>query len=307
MIPNGTIVFSPPSLKFRTAGFPQYGFKREVRRDLRRGNTPTYTRRKCERGKPVVLADMTAAAVPTRSRPEALGSPTGYVVRSDLGLLWPHPSHSWPPRDLCIRSRSTSGGEWVPNLSCPSVRACHPQYPGGSDRSLRLTPSCPRWPSPNLSWLGIHMLSARWFSRELRNEAVSGSLALRPARWLALHQQGRLRLSFRRPGHPEPTSVMTTREPVNSRDRTCTGKTDNRMGCKQISQIAQKRRDKKRFENQAELVYLPRCVGSEITSFALLFLRNLRNLWTNSFRFTASKVANVGTRTGLRSNRCGKL
>src|SRR5437868_3419770 len=30
----------------------------------------------------------------TRSRPEALGSPTGSVVPSDHGLLWPHPSHS---------------------------------------------------------------------------------------------------------------------------------------------------------------------------------------------------------------------
>jgi hypothetical protein len=31
------IVFPLPPLKFRTAGFPQYGFKREVRHDLRRG------------------------------------------------------------------------------------------------------------------------------------------------------------------------------------------------------------------------------------------------------------------------------
>ena len=29
-------VFSPPSLKFRTAGFPQYGFKRKLHGDLRR-------------------------------------------------------------------------------------------------------------------------------------------------------------------------------------------------------------------------------------------------------------------------------
>ena len=28
-------VFSPPPLKFRTAGFPQYGFKQEFNRDLR--------------------------------------------------------------------------------------------------------------------------------------------------------------------------------------------------------------------------------------------------------------------------------
>jgi hypothetical protein len=32
-------VFSPPPLKFRTAGFPQYGFKQEFDRDLRRSST----------------------------------------------------------------------------------------------------------------------------------------------------------------------------------------------------------------------------------------------------------------------------
>src|SRR5713226_1278112 len=51
---------------------------------------------------------------------------------------------------------------------------------------------------------------ARWFSRGLRNEAESGSLALRPARLLALHQQGLLLPSFRRPNHSEPTSAITT-------------------------------------------------------------------------------------------------
>ena len=51
---------------------------------------------------------------------------------------------------------------------------------------------------------------ARWFSRELRNEADSGSLALRPARLPALHQQRLLLPSFRRSGRPEPTSAITT-------------------------------------------------------------------------------------------------
>ncbi|MFI5460561.1 MAG: hypothetical protein ACHRXM_34540, partial [Isosphaerales bacterium] len=34
--PKGIPVFSPPPLKFRTAGFPQYGFKQEFNRDLHR-------------------------------------------------------------------------------------------------------------------------------------------------------------------------------------------------------------------------------------------------------------------------------
>jgi hypothetical protein len=42
------------------------------------------------------------------------------------------------------------------------------------------------------------------------NEADSGSLALRPARLLALHQQGLLRPSFRRTDRPEPASAITT-------------------------------------------------------------------------------------------------
>src|SRR5713226_10381813 len=36
-------VFPSPPLKFRTAGFPQYGFKREVDADLRGENKSTYT------------------------------------------------------------------------------------------------------------------------------------------------------------------------------------------------------------------------------------------------------------------------
>lgn len=36
----GHAVFPPPPLKFRTAGFPQYGFKLEFGRNLRQGITP---------------------------------------------------------------------------------------------------------------------------------------------------------------------------------------------------------------------------------------------------------------------------
>ena len=51
---------------------------------------------------------------------------------------------------------------------------------------------------------------ARWFSRGWRNEADLGSLSLRPARLLALHQQELLLLSFHRQGHPLPMSAITT-------------------------------------------------------------------------------------------------
>ena len=208
------VIVSPlPPLKFRTAGFPQYGFKREVRRDLRQGDTPTYTRRQYVLGKPVVLADKHLAVLrlplPTHSRPEALGSPTGCVVRSDHRLLWPHPSHSWPVHGLSSSPVDRCGDEWFPTLLCLSVRACHPQDPGEPDRCVRLLLPYPQWSSPNPSWLDIHSstpLVLAW----TRNEAGSGSFSLRPARLLALHQQGHLLPSFRRPGRPGPTSAITT-------------------------------------------------------------------------------------------------
>ena len=136
------------------------------------------------------------------SRPEALGSPSGCVVRRGPCLLWPHPSHSRPPGGLFPSFAGRCGREWVPNLICVSVRACHPQDPGGLDGCQRLFLPRPHWSSSSLQRLDIRNRRARWFSRGACNEAVSGSLPLRPARWLALHQQGRLLPSFRRTGRP---------------------------------------------------------------------------------------------------------
>ena len=108
-----------------------------------------------------------------------------------------------------LRSSGNHGHERVPNLICVSVRACHPHYPGGPIGSKRLLLPRPHWSSPSLHKLNIHM-PALVGSTRLRNEADSGSLALRPARLLALHQQGLLLPSFHRPGHPNPASAITT-------------------------------------------------------------------------------------------------
>ncbi len=137
-----------------------------------------------------------------RTHPEALGSPSGCVVRRSRRLLWPHPSHSLPPNGLFASSGGRFGHEWVPNLSGVSVRACHPQHPGGSRGSMRPRRSRPPWSSPSLQRLDIHIPHARWFPRGPCNEAESSSLALRPARLLALHHQGRLLPSFPQPGRP---------------------------------------------------------------------------------------------------------
>jgi len=161
----------------------------------------------------MVLADKhqndVRRSIPTHTRPEALGSPTGYAVRPDHCLLWPHPSHSWPSNSLFASSVRPYGDEWFPNLLCLSFRTCRPQYPGGCDRCNRLLLPDRQWSSPSPSRLDIH-ISTQLVHMWSCNEAGSGSLALRPARLLALHQQGLLLPSFRQTGHPETTSVITT-------------------------------------------------------------------------------------------------
>jgi hypothetical protein len=153
---------------------------------------------------------VSVSGTPPQSCPEALGSPAGSVVRPGQGLLWPHPSHSSPSGGLSSSSAGHSGGEWVPNLSRVSVRACHPQYPGGPVGCPRLLLPRPHWSSSSPQRLDLHKPQARWFSPGPCNEAESGSLALRRARGLALHQPGLLLPSLRRPGRPGPTSVITT-------------------------------------------------------------------------------------------------
>ena len=70
-------VFPSPPLKFRTLGFPQYGFKRRVGRDLR---LTTYTRPKPSVAGPMALAGKRSSllTVASPSRGPWLGA--GYVV-----------------------------------------------------------------------------------------------------------------------------------------------------------------------------------------------------------------------------------
>ena len=92
-------VFSPPPLKFRTVGFPQYGFKREFDRDLRPpGVARAVTPRQLIRGLSSYLRrELQAVAglspkrhsplLTERSRPEVLGSPAGSIVPPGQRLL----------------------------------------------------------------------------------------------------------------------------------------------------------------------------------------------------------------------------
>ena len=92
-------MFLPPPLKFRTVGFPQYGFKREFCRDLRSpGVDRACTLRQLIRGQSSYLGREQLAVVglsskrhspllTERSRPEVLGSPAGYIVPPGHRLL----------------------------------------------------------------------------------------------------------------------------------------------------------------------------------------------------------------------------
>ena len=94
--------FPPPPLKFRTVGFPQYGFKPAFSRALRH---PSAALTRPQRRSPPCAFDSVVGLAPKRhsrtltplTGPVALGSASGYSVRQPPGLLWPHPSFCLSP------------------------------------------------------------------------------------------------------------------------------------------------------------------------------------------------------------------
>ena len=143
-------VFPRPPLKFRTAGFPQYGFKRAVNgalRHLAMTLTPSQWRSRpcafCFRSPACAGRHPRLLTPPTR--PVALGSASGCSVRRPHRLLWPHPSFCTPPPAswLC---RRLSSEQKFPNLLCLSLIPCRRLYPGG--------PSAP--PTSLRPWLDLH-------------------------------------------------------------------------------------------------------------------------------------------------------
>jgi hypothetical protein len=154
-----SISFPLPPLKFRTVGFPQYGFKRAVSRVLR-PFSGVLTRPQW-RSLPSAFYSVVglspkrhARPLTPHTRPVALGSASGYSVRQPHRLLWPHPSF-YPPPPVSGLCRRPCNEQRFPNLLCLSLIPCRRLYSGGSrtrtDESTRLT-----WPSPILSGLGNH-------------------------------------------------------------------------------------------------------------------------------------------------------
>jgi hypothetical protein len=164
---QASITFPLPPLKFRTVGFPQYGFKPAL---LPRPSRPPI---RTDRLYAVVaglgpqplatLCVMAGAGPCRRSGPEALGSASGYSVPSRHRLLWPHPS-LWPaPVGFPCR---------YPGGSLPAgVRPEGPQFtlrvllsvPPSLPRRARRWADCSRfrlhWPSSGMQRLGVPLRS----------------------------------------------------------------------------------------------------------------------------------------------------
>lgn len=90
--------FPPPPLKFRTAGFPQYGFKLAPATATfapRAYRPPLRLLSKCGVCSVVGLRQTAPRPSDRTTSPVALGSASGYSVRQPHRLLWPHPS-LWP-------------------------------------------------------------------------------------------------------------------------------------------------------------------------------------------------------------------
>jgi hypothetical protein len=163
--------FPPPPLKFRTVGFPQYGFKASLsdpacpaRPEVKPApGMPSGLRwfamvlRACA-GYPTLVAPVHSPkgnpewSSPTDAplTPGVLGSDLSYAVSDPPRLLRPHPPVSQAPRDFtvlrliraafAVRERLGDPRD-LPAFRCRSVRTCHGPYAGGAAAGSRCAPA----------------------------------------------------------------------------------------------------------------------------------------------------------------------
>ena len=118
--------FSPVRLQTRNSPHDLHCPKGQLIRRASPGPGPLWPRR--------AWVQLGGGRSPGLSRPQALGSPAGSAVPPGLRLLWPDPSLSSPPTDLCIRRRAVAlpsypgGGREVPQFTLPVcfLRAAFP-------------------------------------------------------------------------------------------------------------------------------------------------------------------------------------
>jgi len=125
-----SISFPLPPLKFRTVGFPQYGFKRAVSRALRL--LAVALTRPQWRSLPSAFYSVVglspkrhARPLTPHTRPVALGSASGYSVHQPHCLLWPHPSFCPPPPVSGVCRRPCDETE-VPQFTLPELDSVPP-------------------------------------------------------------------------------------------------------------------------------------------------------------------------------------
>jgi hypothetical protein len=217
--------FPPPSLKFRTAGFPQYGFKPALDRDLRTRRTPVKRSARI----PVSASYLYAVAVSMSASERLFRSRfPNPVLRASHSTRWPR--GPWLRNGFCCPAASsltmTSSEPLGPSreLICFVSRGfarqrCLDWDREGPQFTLCVCPSVPssvpRWtvrvrltvPSPLVLAFVISVETrhpqrhGNRFTRGQRIEAAKFALCYGPARLLALHRQGRLRPSFHLMSH----------------------------------------------------------------------------------------------------------
>ena len=245
------ITFPAPPLKFRTAGFPRYGFKLDFDRDLRRRSVglragppcpqrpPTYTRPESrtrpEGGVPrrhgtLARPSGSPGHPQGRSSPEALGSPTGYVVPPGHRLLWPHPTLSAPPAGLSSSSwrvsarRACLGWSREAPQFAPRVALSVPSSVPRRTGRLHLAVASPPALAFAISASARHpRRHHRRFPGGQRNEAATFASSYGPEGCSPCPGQGFYARAFTSPSHLNEASSMTTRATANSRGRTSTG------------------------------------------------------------------------------------
>jgi hypothetical protein len=203
-------VFPPPSLKFRTAGFPQYGFKPELDGNLRlistympaqpRPQDPMATHVACQR---------TPLAQALQSRgpwlPSGLCCPAGSL----LTMASSEPRHPHlAAYFLRLQSVLGTGGSplLAASLSSRAISRTPVDQSGACDCSFPDHASLRHLCTSSASTLAC--LTSVLAGRVTR---LTSSLSLRPGWLLARHRHGLLHSSFRANGYPQSTSNITTR------------------------------------------------------------------------------------------------
>lgn len=209
-------VFPSPPLKFRTVGFPQYGFKPDSAiATFALASLYATTCTPAHHTGPAAQCRQPGCRTCTPG-PEALGSPAGCVVPPGRRLLWPHPSLSASPADFGSAPYTAGLCPWAeterfPNLLCVSVLPVPPSVPRWTGRGMTVPVSVRTGLRRRVEGLGFQQYPRKSVHAWEGFRGCKVRFMLRPGQLQALHRQGLLHSSFRLRSHLRETSNMTTR------------------------------------------------------------------------------------------------